>query len=483
MPCDRVITRLILEMLIKSKVKHLFQIKDTKRARLYRTFSQWWLRGSNEKENIVQINNDTSLSDMKRELCWSENDTQNDDKPWIDQFDMSILAYTILANNTQAVRECLALYEHDCECMLAWKFSRDGVVDLGIPGHQTCLFIAMGLANSEIVVALLESGANIYATDIMGNDAVMIACTFGRIKNIETWFSKNANWEVDRRNDKFGSTALHFAVYIGGGKLSTVQYLIEKQNANMNISNKSGTSSLILACGNEDCDPIVVRYLLKQGINIHRQIKSQTMNWKILRAVARLVVKSKVPSSKLLRRIAESGGLTALHYAARRGDIEIVELLMEHGADASIKNDLGRDVLSYCNVFPEIKSAIERVKREDDRVQGNTTRNSTREVRAAKPTARSSNFTLQRRLSTATPVKYDMYLMSLSTMISLYVIIDRMCVHMLGLFFCFSYDSSTLTTVTKLHSFCKQIRRQRRSKEEQESMSSRSFGEWITYEV
>jgi palmitoyltransferase len=47
-----------------------------------------------------------------------------------------------------------------------------------------------------------------------------------------------------------------------------------------------------------------------------------------------------------MRRVAESGGLTALHYAARRGDMEIVELLLEHGAKPSIKNDMGRDVLS-----------------------------------------------------------------------------------------------------------------------------------------
>ena len=48
---------------------------------------------------------------------------------------------------------------------------------------------------------------------------------------------------------------------------------------------------------------------------------------------------------RAVRRVAESG-LTALHYAARRGDMEIVELLLEHGANPSIKNDLGRDVLS-----------------------------------------------------------------------------------------------------------------------------------------
>ena len=67
---------------------------------------------------------------------------------------------------------------------------------------------------------------------------------------------------------------------------------------------------------------------------------------KVVRAAARLVVRYKLTASKLMKRIAENCGLTALHYAARRGDVEIVELLLEYGAKTSIKNDLGRDVLS-----------------------------------------------------------------------------------------------------------------------------------------
>ena len=161
------------------------------------------------------------------------------------------------------------------------------------------------------------------------------------------------------------------------------------------------------------------------------------MNWKMLRAAARLVVRSKVFSTKLLKRVAESSGLTALHYAARRGDVEIVELLIEYKANPSIKNDLGRDVLSYCESFPEIKGAIERVKREAKRVQQNNNKTSSKStsksglvsrVKSRAPSqaptkgmsSSSSSFTLQRRLSTATDIKYDMYLMSLSKMNKLF---------------------------------------------------------------
>ncbi len=181
----------------------------------------------------------------------------------------------------------------------------------------------------------------------MGNDPMMVACTFGQIENIQVWFSKVSNWDVNRCNVRFGSTALHFAVYLGPNRLKTVQYLIEKQGADVHIQNKSGSSALILACGNEDCDPKVVRYLVEEaGVDVNRQINSKTTMWKLMRATARLAVKSKITRSKFLKRVAESSGLTALHYAARRGDMEIVELLLEYGAKPSIKNDLGRDVIS-----------------------------------------------------------------------------------------------------------------------------------------
>ena len=81
-------------------------------------------------------------------------------------------------------------------------------------------------------------------------------------------------------------------------------------------------------------------------MDVNRQITSRTTKWRFVRGASRLAVKFKLTRSKFMRRVAESGGLTALLYAARRGDMEIVELLFEHGAKPSIKNDLGRDVLS-----------------------------------------------------------------------------------------------------------------------------------------
>ena len=76
----------------------------------------------------------------------------------------------------------------------------------------------------------------------------------------------------------------------------------------------------------------------------------------------------------------------------------------------------------YCGAFPAIKGAIQRVKKEKERVEHkNDDKKSSKsssksdlvskvksDVRVSTGTSTSS-FTLQRRLSTATPVKYDMY--------------------------------------------------------------------------
>ena len=226
------------------------------------------------------------------------------------------------------------------------------------------------------------------------------------------------------------------AVYLGQNKLDIIQRLI-KGGADLSTLNHSGASYLMLACSNEDSDPKVVRFLLEHETRVNLRMVSQTNAWRFRRLACRCAIGLGVRKLRLLRRVAESSGLTALHYAARRGDVEIVELLMEYKANPSIKNDLGRDVLSYCESFPEIKGAIERVKREAKRVQQNNNKTSSKStsksglvsrVKSRAPSqaptmgmsSSSSSFTLQRRLSTATDIKYDMYLMSLSTMMKLF---------------------------------------------------------------
>ena len=68
-------------------------------------------------------------------------------------------------------------------------------------------------------------------------------------------------------------------------------------------------------------------------------------------------------SNRLLKAISMDSGATALHYAAHRGDMEIVELLLSAGADPSLKNDLGQDAAAMCKSFPELRGMLEKRER------------------------------------------------------------------------------------------------------------------------
>ena len=225
-PCDRDITREILETMIASKVEHLFKIDNVKLARLVHIMTPWWTRAPNSSSSTL-TKECTSLSVLKDQLKWDDSlDGQDKDTPWTDRAGISILVYAVCVNELSVVDEILTIYENQKVHLLSWAFPKEGVVEVGIPGLATCLYGAMCFASPEIVVALLDAGANVYSGDVSDGDPLMAACGVGRLDNAKTWFTKLKHWKVDRQNAKFGSTALHVAVYMGPKKLDLVKYLV-----------------------------------------------------------------------------------------------------------------------------------------------------------------------------------------------------------------------------------------------------------------
>ena len=54
-------------------------------------------------------------------------------------------------------------------------------------------------------------------------------------------------------------------------------------------------------------------------------------------------------------------GTTALNFAVMRGDVEIVKILLENGADPYIENDLGMNAFDICEEagpFPSVRRAL-----------------------------------------------------------------------------------------------------------------------------
>ena len=73
------------------------------------------------------------------------------------------------------------------------------------------------------------------------------------------------------------------------------------------------------------------------------------------------MIRSGLVTSALANRLAHGAGLTALHYAARRGDVEIVKLLLESGADPYIDNEMGLnsfDITRKFGPFPSVMRVL-----------------------------------------------------------------------------------------------------------------------------
>ena len=134
------------------------------------------------------------------------------------------------------------------------------------------------------------------------------------------------------------------------------------------LAQDSGSTALHCAVRRGDVD--VVNLLLQHGskddmfdINLRRV--AQTTKWRFIRGIARVATQSKISQSSLLKLICWEGGTTPLYYAVKRGDAEIVEILMQHGAkacaDPYVENDLGMNAFEICEAFgpfPRIKSAL-----------------------------------------------------------------------------------------------------------------------------
>lgn len=84
-------------------------------------------------------------------------------------------------------------------------------------------------------------------------------------------------------------------------------------------------------------------------------------------------------------------GCTALHFAVRRGDVALVNCLLQEGADPSITNKMGFSPIDFACMYPEIRGGLVRVRENYDRETKHGSR------------------LLHRRSSTATEIQFPMY--------------------------------------------------------------------------
>nr|XP_032651680.1 ankyrin repeat domain-containing protein 29 isoform X3 [Chelonoidis abingdonii] len=169
-------------------------------------------------------------------------------------------------------------------------------INLQRESGTTALFFAAQQGHNDVVRFLFEFGASTEFRTKDGGTALLAACQYGHTRVVETLLKHGANIHDQLRD---GATALFLAAQ--GGYLDVIRLLLSS-GAKVNQPRQDGTTALLKAANKGYHD--VIEELLKFS-----------------------------PALGLLK-----NGTSALHAAVLGGNVKAVALLLEAGADPSLRN-------------------------------------------------------------------------------------------------------------------------------------------------
>lgn len=180
---------------------------------------------------------------------------------------------------------------------------------------------------------LIKQGADTREGDKKKITPLMLACEFGRAKNVELLLDGNTKCNPDSRT-RDGMRAIHYAAFYG--HLDCVRLVLEKGNVQVDSPGAKRMTALHMAASRGHYD--VVEYLLNNGSKL--TVKDKFKRSPVIHATAN-------GHLKILSLLLKRGGLFndpdssdnyPVHYAAAYGFQPCLDLLKTAGADFNPKN-------------------------------------------------------------------------------------------------------------------------------------------------
>lgn len=200
--------------------------------------------------------------------------------------------------------------------------------------------------NPETISLLIESGAAVNSQNESGLTPLMLAVINNPNHEVsEVLIKSGADVNI---TDKSGSSALIYAA--NSGESSNLIPLLLHAGGEPNVINNEWISPILRAVLN-DIEIESIKALIKGGAEINSRYGGSDANVTLLMAAAINGIKPETMSLLLQHgadiNVQDKNGMTALMHWARRGNGEIVKLLIDAKADIKLKDKYGDIALDY----------------------------------------------------------------------------------------------------------------------------------------
>mmetsp|Transcript_172516 Transcript_172516/g.547700 ORF Transcript_172516/g.547700 Transcript_172516/m.547700 type:complete len:665 (-) Transcript_172516:118-2112(-) len=273
------------------------------------------------------------LAVLRRTLGWNEKDDQDCIKTGF-----SLAHFAALSNDPQAIRE-LAL-EGKTNFNQSLKINAFHLAYM--VQDATPLIAAMVYADFPTVEALLEAKADPYQRNANAMDCLFLASCRGRTENVVGWLQRFPEWDVERNDKLLGINPCCLNALTGVNKAAILQQFIDKGMDVRQARRWGGEGTLLcLMALCEDPDIEAAQLLLQKGCDPNVPWKSTGCVWKSFFKAVRMRTMIGSGGRRWTMELATMEGSTALHLAAKRGDVELITLLVKSGASVDAKNAQG----------------------------------------------------------------------------------------------------------------------------------------------